>query len=84
MAALDGNAIAGTLVVAFGNEMTSTLATCANCGRSRYLGVYAVYLGGPGIVMRCRHCENVAMVLVEIGGVTCVDAMGLSALGMPT
>jgi hypothetical protein len=42
-----------------------------------------VYLGGPGVVARCRHCESVLMILVEIRGVTCVDAMGLSVLQQP-
>lgn len=80
---LDGNAIAGTLVEVFGSEMTTAVATCGNCGTSRYVGEYPVYLRGPGVVMRCRYCDNVAMVLVEISGVTCVDMMGLSALGQP-
>lgn len=81
MDALDGNAIAGTLIAVFGEEMTTAVATCGNCGTTGYVGDYAVYLGGPGVVVRCRHCDNVAMVFVEIGGVTCVDLMGLSALG---
>lgn len=83
MEALDGNAIAGTLFAVFGNEMTTAMATCATCGMSRRLGEYAVYLGGPGIVVRCSQCQNVAMVLVEIAGRTCVDAMGLSAVQAP-
>ena len=83
MDALDGNAIAGTLIVAFGNEMTTALATCGNCGTSGFVGEYAVYLGGPGVVVRCRQCDNLAMVLVEIRGIMCVDAMGLSGLRMP-
>ena len=83
MDALDGNAIAGTLFEVFGSEMTTAVATCANCGTSSYIGEYAVYLGGPGVVVRCRHCDNVAMVLVEIRGRTFVAAMGLSSLRAP-
>jgi Family of unknown function (DUF6510) len=83
MDALDGNAIAGTLVEVFGTEMTTAVATCACCDATRYVAEYAVYLRGPGVVVRCPHCDNLAMVLVEISGVTCVDAMGLSALRMP-
>jgi Family of unknown function (DUF6510) len=80
MDALDGNAIAGTLFEVFGSEMTTAVGTCANCGSTGYVAEYAVYLGGPGVVVRCRHCDSVAMVLVEIHGRSCVDAMGLSAL----
>ena len=80
MDALDGNAIAGTLVEAFGSEMTTAVATCATCGASRHLAEYVVYLGGPGVVVRCRDCQAVAMVLVEVAGRICVDAMGLFAI----
>ena len=83
MDALDGNAIAGTLFEAFGGEMTTAVAACASCGTTGHLAEYAVYRGGPGVVVRCRHCENIAMVLVEVGGRICVDAMGLSALRPP-
>lgn len=83
MDALDGNAIAGTLHEVFGSEMTTAVATCARCGASRYIGEYSVYLGGPGVVVRCRYCDNVAMVLVEVRGHTCVDAMGLSSVQLP-
>jgi hypothetical protein len=39
-----------------------------------------VYPGGPGIVVRCRSCDNVLMVLVEIRGITCVDLLGFTAV----
>lgn len=83
MDALDGNAIAGTLRDVFGAEMTTAVGICADCGVSSYIGEYLVYSGGPGIVVRCRHCDNVAIVLVEVRGRTCVDAMGLSGLHEP-
>jgi len=83
MDALDGNAIAGLLVEAFGDEMTSAVGTCATCGSRRRLAEYAVYLGGPGAVVRCRQCQSVVLVLVECTGRICVDAMGLSTLHAP-
>lgn len=83
MDALDGNAIAGMLTEVFGREMTAAVVTCANCGTSRHVAEYMVYLGGPGVVVRCRSCHNVALVLVQIGGRICVDAMGLSDLHVP-
>jgi hypothetical protein len=84
MDALDGNAIAGTLFDAFGAEMTDASGTCAGCRTARPLGELKVYLGGPGTVARCRHCDNVLIVLVEIRGVICVDALGLAAMEHPS
>ena len=80
MNALDGNAIAGTLAAVFGTEMTTATGACASCGRRSLVGEFAVYLRGPGTVVRCNDCENVVMVLVEAHGVTCVDLRGLEAL----
>ena len=80
MDALDGNAIAGTLAAVFGTEMTTATGACASCGRRSLVGEFAVYLRGPGTVVRCSDCENVVMVLVEAHGVTCVDLPGLEAL----
>ena len=80
MEALDGNAIAGALFDAFGTEMTTASGTCANCGTQSLLAEMNVYLRGPGVVARCPHCSNVALVLVEIRGITCVDATGLAAM----
>ena len=84
MDALDGNAIAGTLFDVFGAEMTDASGTCARCGAASPLGELKVYLGGPGTVARCRHCDNVLLVLVGIGGTMCVDALGLAAIGRPS
>ena len=80
MDALDGNAIAGTLMAVFGTEMTTATGTCASCGTSGMVGELSVYLRAPGVVVRCRRCDNVVMVFVEVHGVTCVDLRGLAAL----
>jgi hypothetical protein len=80
MAALDGNAIAGTLVAVFDTELTTAMGTCAHCGRRSPVGELAVYLRGPGAVVRCRHCAAVVMVIVEAHGVSCVDLQGLEVL----
>jgi DNA-directed RNA polymerase subunit RPC12/RpoP len=80
MVALDGNAIAGTLIVVFGTEMTTATGTCADCGMRTLVGEFDVYLRAPGTVVRCRHCAGAVMVLVEAHGVMCVDLRGLEAL----
>jgi hypothetical protein len=80
MEALDGNAIGGLLHDVFGQEMTDATGACAHCGARRYVAECEVYLGGPGVVARCRSCHEVVMVLVEVRGVTCVDLTGMSRL----
>jgi Family of unknown function (DUF6510) len=79
-AALDGNAIAGALLEVFRVEMTTALGTCATCGTRALLAECDVYLRAPGIVGRCRACQNVLIVLVAMRGVTCVDLGGFTAL----
>ena len=76
----DGNAIAGTLEDIFGGDMTTADCTCVRCGRSGFLADMAVYLGGPGVVGRCRSCDNVLMVITERRGTYCVDLTGLSRI----
>jgi hypothetical protein len=40
-----------------------------------------VYQQAPGTVVRCRSCESVLMVFVKVHDRTCVDLLGLAALG---
>jgi hypothetical protein len=77
---LDGNAIAGTLADMFDAEMTLAIATCVGCGSSACLGEAAVYARAPGVVVRCRRCDNPLMIFVERRGLTCVDLRGIAAL----
>ena len=84
MEALDGNAIAGMLYDVFGAEMTMAQAECGHCGARGPLAECEVYLGGPGVVVRCRVCHNIVMVLVELREMMCVDRGGLSELELPT
>ncbi len=83
MEALDGNAIGGMLYHIFGAEMTMAQAECGRCGARRPLAECDVYLGGPGVVVRCRLCHNIGIVLVEVRGMICVDLRGLSELETP-
>ena len=81
MDALDGNAIGGLLREIFGAEMTTTMSVCGSCGTARQVGELAVYSRAPGTVVRCRSCDHVLMVFVTLHDRTCVDLLGLSALG---
>jgi len=77
---VDGNAIGGLLIELFGTEMTTAVGTCAGCGAVRQVAEMAVYRPKLGTVVRCRSCDNVLMVFVEVRGVTCVDLRGLAQL----
>jgi Family of unknown function (DUF6510) len=80
MEALDGNAIAGQLLHVFGSEMTTASGQCATCGSVYSVAELIVYLEAPGTVVRCRSCESVVMVLVDVRGISCVDLSGLASL----
>ena len=77
---LDGNAIGGMLIEVFGAEMTTAVGTCGSCGTAGQVAEMAVYRSELGSVVRCRVCDNVLMVFVEVRGVTCVDLSGLVQL----
>ncbi len=81
MEALDGNAIGGLLLDVFGAELTTATGVCSYCGAVRPLAELVVYNRAPGTVVRCRTCSSVLMVFVRQHEVTCVDLMGLAALG---
>jgi hypothetical protein len=80
MDALDGNAIGGLLLEVFGAEMTTATGRCDHCGAVAQVAELVVYLEAPGTVARCRSCESVVMVVVEVRGTKCVDLRGLAAL----
>jgi hypothetical protein len=84
MEALDGNAIGGTLYDVFGREMTMAQAECGGCGARGPVAECEVYLGGPGVVVRCRVCHSIVIVLVQVREMMCIDCGGLSDLELPT
>jgi hypothetical protein len=81
MDAVDGNAIGGLLHEVFGTEMTGAASVCGSCGSARPVAELAVYVQAPGTVVRCRTCDSVLMVFAKIHDRTCVDLLGLAALG---
>jgi hypothetical protein len=84
MEALDGNAIGGMLHHVFGGEMTMALVECGRCGGRGPLAECEVYLGGPGVVVRCRVCHDILIVFVEVRETTCVDLGGLREIELPS
>jgi uncharacterized Zn finger protein len=68
MEALDGNAIAAPLFDYFGTEMTTAHGSCAYCRARAQIAELRVYARAPGTVVRCQHCGNVVIVLVNVHG----------------
>ena len=62
---LDGNAMAGVLGEVFVREMTDARISCGGCGKVEPVGAEHAYTQAPGIVMRCRHCDGVLLVVAQ-------------------
>jgi uncharacterized Zn finger protein len=76
MDALDGNAIAGQLLAAYGTEMTLTCGACTNCATRSLIAELEVYTRAPGSVARCPGCGAVLIVVVQTGETTEVHVTG--------
>jgi Family of unknown function (DUF6510) len=61
---LDGNAVAGLLREVFAVEVTTAIGTCNRCGATEAVGAVHVFRGA-GMVMRCPHCDNALMTIVQ-------------------
>jgi Zn finger protein HypA/HybF involved in hydrogenase expression len=76
---LDGNAVAGMLREVFAVEMTTATVTCGNCGTSGAVGAMHAFRGA-GIVLRCPHCDNALVKIVESGTRMWMDFGGMQTL----
>jgi hypothetical protein len=81
---LDGNAAAGILSEVFALEVTGARGRCDGCGNIAALGEARAFVEAPGMVIRCRECESVLVVLVRgddrywlaVGGLTWLELRG--------
>jgi Family of unknown function (DUF6510) len=76
---LDGNAIGGLLLELFGADLTAAGSVCGGCGAHEEVARLDVYLGA-GIVVRCRHCENIMIRIVQGPYETWLDLSGTASL----
>jgi hypothetical protein len=80
---LDGNAIAGLLAVVFnGAEVTTALRGCGSCGQRHPIGAHRLYRG-PGFVLRCPGCDDVALTLIEADGHRALRLTGTWSIRTP-
>ena len=80
MEPIDGNGAAGLLGTVFAREAPTAASVCGGCGAGRPLAELVVYAGGPGMVLRCRDCEQVLIRVAEAGGRTVLDLRGCRSL----
>ena len=78
--ATDGNALAGALAEVFASDMTSAAATCAGCGTTAVLAESEAFVGGPGLVLRCRFCRDVLGRIVRARDSVWLDLRGVTAM----
>jgi hypothetical protein len=77
---LDGNAAGGLLLELFGVELTGAPSVCGSCGAREEIARLDVYLDCPGVVIRCRHCQDVMITIVRGPTRTWVDLRGTRGL----
>jgi Family of unknown function (DUF6510) len=77
---LDGNAAGGILSEVFAADVTAARCTCAGCGTTEPLAMAHAYMGGPGTVLRCPHCDCMLLRVVRIRERVMLDAGGVRAL----
>lgn len=58
---LDGNAAAGLLQEFFAPEITAAQIQCATCDSVSAVGSLRLYAAPMGAVLRCTHCDGIAM-----------------------
>ena len=55
---LDGNGAAGRLSEVFALEVTAARGQCGACGNVATLAEARAFVDAPGLVIRCRSCDN--------------------------
>jgi len=83
MTHLDGNVLAGPLSELFSVDMTVAVGKCIGCGDEAVLASAMVYESGPDIVVRCHHCDDVLMTLVQSPADLRVEFRGIAMLTVP-
>ena len=80
---LDGNAAAGALREVFAVDLTTAVGQCAGCGDSGVFAEARLYLDAPGMVARCKVCDDVLVRVVSTPNDTYLDFRGLTYLRVP-
>ena len=81
---VDINAVAGELREVFAVDITTASGKCGHCGRTEPLAEGRLYGRRPGLVLRCRGCDEVLLRMVSAPNGTWLDLRGLAYLQLPT
>jgi hypothetical protein len=79
-ARVDGNALAGMLSAYFRLDTTTAIVQCTGCGTRAALARELVYPDPMGFVVRCEHCADVLMIVVERPGGARLDLRGVDGV----
>lgn len=74
---------AADYALVLGIDPTATVLTCAGCGRPAAFAEQPVYPGGPGEVVRCRHCADVVARVVRTPTDVWLDLRGARSWRIP-
>jgi Family of unknown function (DUF6510) len=80
MEPLDGNAAAGALSEVFALELTAARGCCRSCGNVAFMAEALAFVDAPGVVLRCRACEQELVVLVRADNRYVVSLSGVAWL----
>ena len=79
---LDGNGMAGLLMEVFGADVTAVVRACGSCGTAAPVGAHRAYRGA-GVVLRCPHCEDVAIRIAQLPDRTVLEVRGAWVVELP-
>jgi hypothetical protein len=74
---LDGNVLAGALSELTGTDPTDTMSRCLGCHDVAPLAAELVFGNPDAWVVRCRHCDDVLLVVVHHDTTTVVTLDGV-------
>jgi hypothetical protein len=80
---VDGNVLAGPLSELFRFDVTTASARCVSCGDVATLACAMVYVEPASLIVRCRNCDDVLMVVVQDPDLVCVELRGMAWLQVP-
>ena len=75
--------MAGLLARCFGGDKTANMVQCEGCGCEDLLGGMHAYMQAPGLVLRCKHCDEILLRVVETPESLYLDVRGLTYLRLP-
>jgi hypothetical protein len=79
----DGNALAEPFHGVFCVDVTTAIGRCTACGRTGPMAEARLFDHAPGVVARCRVCDQVLLRLVRGPGRAWLDLGGLTYLQLP-